>query len=57
MNDNQLAWAKHHDWYRGCTLNLQGTVTVYVRDWDLTTGEPQTLAFSDFGELYTWAGY
>ena len=49
MTKHQIHWAAKHDWF---VSTKEGVVT--VRDDYLLNA---TLSFTDFNELYTWAGY
>ena len=50
MTKQQIKWASQHDWYV-CHSDILKRVTV----WEQET--MQTVCFTDFKELKTWAGY
>ena len=54
MDKEHVAWASLHDWFIGSEWIIGDEYQVIVRD-DMVT--PSTLTFTDFDELYTWAGY
>ena len=55
MTMTHVRWAMQHDWYYYTgTSSVDGTHTIHVYD-DRNTGK--TLSFTDFNELYIWAGY
>jgi hypothetical protein len=52
MTYKQMQWAGGHDWFRSASL-INGKFNVTVKN-DMG-GED--LIFTDFDELYIWAGY
>ena len=51
MTTKQINWARKHDWFIFATSSGSA---VFVRDDMETAGEK---VFTDFNELYEWAGY
>ena len=56
MTREQQRWASLHDWF---IKAVQGGVKVKDWVWDVDANEykEETLTFTDFQELYYWAGY
>ena len=55
MDIKQVQWAMGHDWYvYSAKLSTTGEYIVSVKD-DMIAGH--TLKFTNFLELYNWAGY
>lgn len=55
MTKQQAIWASKHDWcYYAGTDSMSGKRFVMVKD-DMVYGGK--LLFTDFNELYAWAGY
>lgn len=59
LNNNNLNWARAHDWYLGHEISNKGILIIHVvevLDVGGTVIEGQ-LAFEDLGALRAWAGY
>jgi len=57
MTRRQIEWASLHDWFCGVGAD---NASVIVEDRYTVNGGPlqvDILTFSNFAELYVWAGY
>ncbi len=53
MTKQQAHWAETHDWWQATLKNWDGTCEIITRD-DMGGDD---ITFTDFDELYNWAGY
>ena len=59
MTVDQVRWARDHDWFIQCSKTITGKVCIIANDVYTINDvlETSKRVFTDFGELYAWAGY
>jgi hypothetical protein len=54
MTFQQIKWAKQHDWFVSALNGTVVAIDAYTKDGEYFES---TVRFTDFRELYIWAGY